>query len=393
VEQLGGIISASSDVYALGATMCQLLTRREPWHLLEDRGLLARMNVSPKLQEIIATMVAPSPEDRYSGAVEALHALQTDQSTAPAPEPEGWFASLMSSFSLVPMRPVLGFAAILALAAGATGYALFSRGEPASGTDQSTTGQGAIVGTAVLPETLSETVPTIIMTSPSGAWVSIDGEPVGRAPLTVNLARGEHRLHVKSSGFETNESSFTISSIARDMKQFVSLTPAKEPWECDEVTCLVDPGLACCRAKEELEDLLEGRNALPDHIPRSAVKAGIDAVRGDVTSCLVDNADDPLAAKRPGAAPTEVNDEEPMAFGYGRGKSGNTLKIRFKIEADGSVSEAKVNRGDSKLRDCLETAIKGARFTKAKKGITVSYPFVLKSHPIACDPSDPLCGL
>jgi len=75
VEQMGGIVDATSDLYALGATLAHLLSRREPWKLLEDAGALERLNVSEPLRAWIGRLVARRREERFGGAKEARAAL------------------------------------------------------------------------------------------------------------------------------------------------------------------------------------------------------------------------------------------------------------------------------------------------------------------------------
>jgi serine/threonine-protein kinase len=76
VEQMGGIVDGSTDLYALGATLCHLLSRKEPWKFVEDPRALGRLNVSRGLRDYLAKLTARRPEDRFGRAATALRALK-----------------------------------------------------------------------------------------------------------------------------------------------------------------------------------------------------------------------------------------------------------------------------------------------------------------------------
>ncbi|CAN5784627.1 hypothetical protein BH11MYX2_BH11MYX2_31820 [soil metagenome] len=74
LEQLAGLVDATTDGYALGASLVHLLTRREPWRILTPTTL-GPVNVSPALNAFLQKLVSPEPKDRCANAAAALDAL------------------------------------------------------------------------------------------------------------------------------------------------------------------------------------------------------------------------------------------------------------------------------------------------------------------------------
>ena len=79
-EQYIGYVDARSDIYALGATLHHLLTRRDPrkeepfsFHDAPPRSL--NLAISDKLEAVILKATEVLPEDRYQSAEEMRAAL------------------------------------------------------------------------------------------------------------------------------------------------------------------------------------------------------------------------------------------------------------------------------------------------------------------------------
>lgn len=74
-EQMVGVVNATSDLYALGATLVQLLTREPPWEVLEEGLAASKANMSLPLRRWLSKMTAKKVGDRFASAEEALAAL------------------------------------------------------------------------------------------------------------------------------------------------------------------------------------------------------------------------------------------------------------------------------------------------------------------------------
>jgi tetratricopeptide (TPR) repeat protein len=64
----------------------------------------------------------------------------------------------------------------------------------------------------------------IVFSDPPGARVEIDGKDLGTAPVSVELIAGNHRLAVRSDGYETAERTFAMA-IARASEMTINLQP------------------------------------------------------------------------------------------------------------------------------------------------------------------------
>ncbi len=86
LEQLAGQVDATTDTYALGASLIHLLTRREPWRVFGP-ATFESINVSPAVQQFLARCVAPEPKDRFANAAAALAGLDAPAITSPPRRP------------------------------------------------------------------------------------------------------------------------------------------------------------------------------------------------------------------------------------------------------------------------------------------------------------------
>jgi len=80
-EQYEGQVSPAIDIYAFGATLHHLLTRRDPrleppfsFDTVSIRGL--NPLVPPELEAVVMRALAPRPDDRFSSVAEMLAALR-----------------------------------------------------------------------------------------------------------------------------------------------------------------------------------------------------------------------------------------------------------------------------------------------------------------------------
>jgi serine/threonine-protein kinase len=79
-EQLGGTVDLTADLYALGATLVHLATRKPPDELLGPDLRLdidSLTQLSRSTRAVLKKLTAPRPADRYQSAQEALFALSS----------------------------------------------------------------------------------------------------------------------------------------------------------------------------------------------------------------------------------------------------------------------------------------------------------------------------
>ena len=100
-EQLMGRALPVSDLYALGATLIHLATRKHPSDLGDGLGLNWRdkANLTPRFEEWLDRLVAPMPEDRFLSAASATRALEgLDRTRRPPAEPAETSLRLRGSY-------------------------------------------------------------------------------------------------------------------------------------------------------------------------------------------------------------------------------------------------------------------------------------------------------
>jgi serine/threonine protein kinase len=122
-EQLGGTVDATSDIYALGATLLHGLTGVPPSDLLVD-GMELRFDrqlqgVSDELRAFIKKLVAPRRSARFPSAEAALEALRARGQTVLRPDAVKRVKGARSRRSML-----VAFAAALSLAGIGLGAAL-----------------------------------------------------------------------------------------------------------------------------------------------------------------------------------------------------------------------------------------------------------------------------
>jgi len=209
IEQMVGQIDATTDTYALGASLLHLLTRREPWKLLQAPDWDA-VNVSPALRAFLRRLVASEPRDRFASAADALAALgRVERGEARVIALRSHTRrSFFGPLALVASALLaLGGAGVIGFWAGSRPHAVSTPHDSASGVRLSATPRDAIEMTATVepytpppPRGPNDGVVVSFASTLDGA-VSVSGAPQCqgvKAPGTCVLGRGSYDVDFTS---------------------------------------------------------------------------------------------------------------------------------------------------------------------------------------------------
>lgn len=200
-EQLGGTVDQTSDLYALGATLLHLLTRRPPDELLKPGMELAldaaAPNVSPPFLGWLKKLTARERAERFQSVREAVDALDALHRAAPV-------VTTVKPTRTPVFLAVMG-AAVALLVLGAIASFSFVRTAPPPPPPPVVTQPVVVARPDVAPVSR---VKLAVSSQPLGATVTrVDtGEVLGVTPLHVELPGGESlQLKLEHDGFKAME--------------------------------------------------------------------------------------------------------------------------------------------------------------------------------------------
>lgn len=217
---------------------------------------------------------------------------------------------------------------------------------PAPGETLGTPGVAGGLDAAAVHATLKETLPKL------KACETISGGTV-TVTLEVNRRGGVSSTKVEASDEPLGACTAKVLSQVRfarttDGKTATVLVPLafeRAPAACDEVSCVLDNYAgACC---EKYKRGGAGTAAAPMQPGRDEIVTALRPDRRAVSTCAV-------AANFEG-----------------------TLKVRFTIAPEGTVSKVSIEDAEPELTACVARVIKKHTFSKSQQGVTVSFPFTV----------------